>query len=568
MSSVSRGVALALGVVLSLGVGCGARTGLFEHELDSGSGGALQGSGGATRGASGSGLGSAANSGGARTGDGGTTTTAGGTRGVGGTRGMGGAAVGGAAGFSGSEIQTLAGMAGAAGESSIPACGDGSLDVPEQCDDGNLVNGDGCSASCLVEASAVSAGFFFACATGANGVVKCWGQNEGQGTLGLGDELPRGAQPNQMGQNLPALNFGTGRSARLLSNNAQGESTCVILDDWTVKCWGSNLGAQLGLGDMLNRGGEPNQMGDDLPVVQLGTGRSARSLSCGASSCCALLDDATVKCWGSNYYGELGLGDTQFRGDMPGTMGDALPALNLGTGRIVQAISVGIGVACALLDHGTVKCWGENTFGELGVGDTLPRGAGPNQMGDNLPSVELGTGRVATAISAGEYSACALLDDGSVKCWGMNVGQLGLGDTRARGSVPSDMGDQLPPVNLGTRRTARAISTSGLTTCAVLDDGTLKCWGSNLGGELGLGDTSSRGSQPNEMGDNLAIVDLGAGRTARAVSVGYPFTCALLDNGTVKCWGAGGELGLGDTQSRGDKPGEMGDALPAVDLVF
>jgi len=558
---------------MSLAVGCGARTGLFEPELDSGSGGVVPGSGGVGRGASGSGTRGAANSGGARTSAGGTTTTGGGARGVGG-----GVVTGGAAGFSGSEIFAgmggavdSAGMGGAAGADSTRRCGDGSLDVPEQCDDGNLVNGDGCSASCLVEASAVSAGFFFACAAGANGVVKCWGQNGVHGKLGLGDPLNRGDQANQMGQNLSVLNFGTGRSARALSSNAEGESSCVILDDWSVKCWGANGDGQLGVGDTVDRGDKPNQMGDNLPVVQLGTGRSARSLSCGPAWCCALLDDATVKCWGANPYGELGLGDTQFRGNTKGTMGDALPALNLGTGRTVQAISVGGAGACALLDHGTVKCWGDNTFGELGVGDTVPRGDAPNQMGDNLPAVDLGTGRVATAIGAGDYSACALLDDASVKCWGFNdEGQLGLGDTRARGSLPSDMGDQLPPVNLGTGRTARAISTSGFTTCAVLDDGTLKCWGANLAGQLGRGDTASRGALPNEMGDNLPTVDLGAGRSARAVSVGYLFTCALLDDGTVKCWGANGygQLGLGDTQSRGDKPGEMGDALPAVDLVF
>jgi cysteine-rich repeat protein len=567
-----RTVALTFGWFMAVSVGCGARTGLFTPEAISGSGGVVLGA---------AGEGGAANSGGAYASTGGTTL--GGALGVGGGfvaggasgfAGSGGGAFAGMGGNSGSESGNAgtAGMSGAAGDSSSPRCGDGRIQVPEQCDDGNLVNGDGCSAGCLVEPRAVNAGFFFACATGANGVVKCWGQNDGRGNLGLGDDIDRGGQANQMGQNLPALNFGTGRTVRSLATNSEGETSCVILDDWSVKCWGVNIAGELGVGDTVDRGDEPNQMGDYLPVVQLGTGRSARALSCGPNSCCAVLDDATLKCWGASPHGELGLGDTRFRGNTPGSMGDALPTVNLGAGRTVQAVSVGSAGACALLDHGTVKCWGDNTFGELGVGDTVPRGDEPNQMGDDLPAVDLGTGRFATAVSSGEYSACALLDDDSVKCWGANdAGQLGLGDTRSRGVVPSDMGDQLPPVNLGTGRKARAISIGVNTACAVLDNGSLKCWGYNATGQLGLGDSRfDLGGEPNQMGDSLPAVDLGAGRTARAVSPGEGFTCALLDNGTVKCWGANsyGELGLGDTVGRGDKPGEMGDALPAVDLVF
>ena len=134
------------------------------------------------------------------------------------------------------------------------------------------------------------------------------------------------------------------------------------------------------------------------------------------------------------------------------------------------------------------------------------------------------------------------------------------------------MGDNLPTVDLGTGRTAVAIGVGYAMECAVLDNGRLKCWGGNYDGQLGLGDKLTRGGDPGEMGDNLPAVDLGTGLAVGAIAVGDgasagdEHACALLSNSSVKCWGAGGELGLGDITSRGDRPGTMGDNLPTVKL--
>ena len=133
-----------------------------------------------------------------------------------------------------------------------------------------------------------------------------------------------------------------------------------------------------------------------------------------------MLDDDKVKCWGRNDFGQLGLGDTANRGDDPGEMGDALPAVDLGTGRTAKMISAGNDHTCAVLDDDSVKCWGYNGWGQLGLGDTLDRGDGPGEMGDDLDAVDLGTNRTAKMISAGEHHACAVLDDASVKCWESN----------------------------------------------------------------------------------------------------------------------------------------------------
>lgn len=405
-----------------------------------------------------------------------------------------------------------------------------------------------------------------ACAILADGHAKCWGGNE-RGQLGLGDTADRGDGPGEMGDNLHAVELGTGKTAVAIA--AGHLQTCALLDNGALKCWGYNGYGTLGLGDTVSRGDDPAEMGDNLPSVDLGTGRTVVAVSLGAAHACALLDDGTVKCWGHNGWGQLGLGDYNPRGDEPGEMGDNLPAIALGTARTAVAIAAGGSHTCALLDDASVKCWGDNDYGKLGLGDTADRGGVAGEMGDNLTAVDLGTGRSAVAIAAGYHYTCALLDNAKVKCWGHGYyAQLGLGDDTNRGDGPGEMGDDLPVVDLGTATSASAITTGGSHTCALLNSGHVKCWGNDSHGGPGLGESGNRGDHPSEMGDGLPAVDLGAGRTSVAVAAGDSYTCVRLDNASVKCWGynSHGQLGLGDTVNRGDDPGEMGDNLPGVDL--
>jgi E3 ubiquitin-protein ligase HERC3 len=127
-------------------------------------------------------------------------------------------------------------------------------------------------------------------------------------------------------------------------------------------------------------------------------------------------------------------------------MGDLLPTLNLGSGRTVKSVAAG---GCALLDNRTLKCWGYNGNGELADGDTvLDRGLHAGDMGDNLPTARLGVGRTVKAFARGS-ATCAILDNDDVKCWGGNTyGQLGQGDKNSRGGAPSSVGDNLLPVKL------------------------------------------------------------------------------------------------------------------------
>ena len=166
--------------------------------------------------------------------------------------------------------------------------------------------------------------------------------------------------------------------------------------------------------------------------------------------------------------------------------------------------------SCAILDNASVKCWGWGNNGKLGQGNTNNIGNAANEMGDNLPSIDLGTGRTATAISVGwSHFTCALLDNASVKCWGAGQeGMLGQGNTNNLGDGANEMGDNLPTVDLGTGRTAIAISAGSTHTCALLDNSAVKCWGNALTGRLGQGNTNTLGDDANEMGDNLPAIDL------------------------------------------------------------
>jgi alpha-tubulin suppressor-like RCC1 family protein len=312
-------------------------------------------------------------------------------------------------------------------------------------------------------------------------------------------------------------------------------------------------------------------MGDNLPAVDLGTGKTATAVTAGGMVSCALLSDGTVKCWGNNDSGTLGQGlADRGLGDDPGEMGDNLPPIDLGSGRTATVVATNGNGACALLDDGTIKCWGSNSNGQAGYGHGQGQiGREPGEMGENVPAVDLGTGKTATDIAVGDQFTCALLNDGTIKCWGRNNwGQLGYGHTDRVGDDPGEMGDNLPVVDLGTGRTATDISVATWHTCALLDDSTIKCWGRNVSGQLGYGDISTRGDNPGEMGDNLPVVDLGTGKTATAISTGMSGSCALLNDGTLKCWGNSGwgQLGQGSRTWAGGQPGEMGDNLPIVDL--
>ena len=288
---------------------------------------------------------------------------------------------------------------------------------------------------------------------------------------------------------------------------------------------------------------------------------TSQQLSLGEDHSCSLLNSGEIKCWGAGNDGQLGTGDNTWRGRGADQMGDNLPVSDLGTGETAKQVAAGDDHTCAILNDDTLKCWGKGSSGMMGQGDT---------NGRKTPTiVNLGSGKTVKQVSAGRWHTCAILNDDTVKCWGRGeYGKLGYGNDYNRGDGNNEMGDFLPAVNLGTGKTAKQITAGQSHTCAILNDDTVKCWGAGYQGRLGYGDESLRGDAANEMGDNLPTVDLGTGKTAKQIFAGNEHNCVLLNDDTVKCWGRGnnGKLGYGDSNDRGDGAGEMGDNLPVVDL--
>lgn len=427
-----------------------------------------------------------------------------------------------------------------------------------------------------------------------NNLARCWGKND-KGQLGRENTQTWGDAAEQMGDYLWKPFLGTGRTVVKIFSGVGAEHTCAILDNDDLKCWGAGDYAQTGLETVYNYGAHANTMGNNLPTVNLGTGKKAVSVAMGRKHTCALLNDGNVKCWGYQLNGRLGNDQSYDNnwGDHPTEMGDNLPNVNLGTGKTAIAIACTQGRTCALLNDGNVKCWGESyangndNLGGSGYAGKRNVGSGAGNtygMGDSLPNINLGNdnGKVVS-IACGLYHCCALTNEGRLLCWGKDdKAQLGTGSkTGGSGNFPqfarNDDGSCsgildsfcMPPanVNLGTGKTAVSISAGSKSTCAVLNDGTAKCWGENTNGELGYGNTDIIGDHPNEMGDNLQAIDLG-GVNVNKIGNGASFTCAVLANGYLKSWGSGlnGQLGSGDTITRGDEAGEMGNNLPYVNL--
>ncbi len=418
-----------------------------------------------------------------------------------------------------------------------------------------------------LKARSLEMGYEHVCAILTTGEVKCWGNND-RGQLGLGDRENRGDHANEMGNHLPEVDLSMGQVDQL----ALGlQHTCALSGSVSLKCWGDNTYGQLGLLDDETRGNDEDEMGWRLPYIDVSADMvtyGISSIAAGAYHTCALLGNGSVTCWGRNDDGQLGLGHQESYGD------DADESLHdirvdLGDGRKAYQITAGLAHTCALLDNATIKCWGNNDAGQLGIGSTFERGDNAMEMGRWLQEIEFGQyDGLPISVEAGATHNCARMDDGDLKCWGSNGhGQLGRGHTWTIGDEVIDMGNLFAStaVNPAAAPT-NTVSAGAFHTCAT-GGGNLTCWGYNAFGQLGTENASWLGNDPGETGAAIPLVDLGI-YIPFQVAAGMHATCARLLGGRIKCWGTnnGGVLGSGIGGSVGDNVGEMGANLPFVDL--
>ncbi|MEX2245145.1 MAG: chromosome condensation regulator RCC1 [Dehalococcoidia bacterium] len=353
--------------------------------------------------------------------------------------------------------------------------------------------------------AAVSAGGGRTCALTTGGGVECWGYNA-SGQLGNSTTTDSSVPVNV-----------TGLTSGVAAVSSGGDHTCALTTGGGVKCWGSNTTGQLGNGTTCS----PAPCGSSVPVDVSGLTSGVTAVTAGSTPeftrghTCALTTGSGLKCWGFNGQGQLG----------NGTLTDSsVPVDVTGLTSGVAGVTAGSSHTCALTTGSGVKCWGYNTYGQLGNGTITP----------SSPPVDvIGLTSGVAAVSAGPLDTCALTTSGGLKCWGFNGdGQLGNGTT-THSSVPVDV--------TGLTSGAGAVSASGRHTCAVTVAGGVKCWGSNFDSQLGNGTTCS----PYPCGIFVPVDVTGLASGVAAVSAGGLHSCALTTGG-VKCWGSNSKGQLGD----------------------
>jgi alpha-tubulin suppressor-like RCC1 family protein len=333
----------------------------------------------------------------------------------------------------------------------------------------------------------IAVGATHACARFHDGSLECWGDAR-NGRLGDGGETSRP---------LPEV-------APDVQSFAIGITHACGLDGAEVRCWGDNESGQLGDASFVSR--------SSPPAGPVALQEDAVEITAGGHTC-ARLASGTVKCWGDNDSGQLGVAPS-FPSERPIVV-PGIPA--------VAEIAAGAGHTCAREASGVVWCWGDNSAGQLGAPGTA---AAP---------IVVPLALAATSVVAGQFHSCAITS-GEVWCWGDNeLGQLGDGVFAGNG-----------PVRVVLPANADHLAVGGFHACARLTTGAVWCWGDDDLGQLGDGTAFSKSAMPVE----VTLAD------AVELAAGAYHTCARASDGSVRCWGANGNGQLGnDTRTSRDAPG-------------
>lgn len=394
----------------------------------------------------------------------------------------------------------------------------------------------------------VASGENHSCAVLRRGDLYCWGSNvEAQSGADASASVPPTLIPrdNTLATLPPLTSLGLGL-----------EHSCGLRPDGIAVCWGSGRYGQLSNGQTGVDGGSLQQ-----PIPRNASMASSilpgspqfryTRLAQGASALhgCALTTDAGVACWGWN---DSAGANHDTSADEPCGERNTFACINRPQAVAVdpaQAVAVARDNTCTVnADGGGVRCWGANRFGQLGDGTrTIICFPDPCER----PVTVTGLPLPAKTVALGDSTACVLLEDKSVWCWGRNTNdQLGFPHGQDAGDQCCNIeggcnGGQYcrpTPIKVSGVTNAVDVGVGGSHVCALLEDGSVVCWGANDRGQLGNGQTNAGSATPQK------VVDL---PPAAGIAVGGSHTCAWTTDGRVFCWGlnANGQLGSGTANS-------------------
>jgi alpha-tubulin suppressor-like RCC1 family protein len=371
--------------------------------------------------------------------------------------------------------------------------------------------------------ASISAGGEHACAI-VSGEAYCWGENY-NGELGDGANINSG---------LPvAVDTSGVLAGKTLTQITAGyEHTCALDSTGTAYCWGLNAYGQLGDGSTTS-----SNVPVAVDISGVLAGQTLTQITVGVVNTCALDSAGDAYCWGWNAFGQLGDGTTT-----SSSVPVAVQTSGVLAGKALTQITAGGYDACALDSAGDAYCWGWNTSGQLGDGNTTS---------SSVPvAVDAGgvlAGKTLTQITAGRDHTCAVTTADVAYCWGFNsVGQLGDGNTTDSSlPVAVDTGGAL------AGKALTEITVGSYDTCALDAAGASYCWGYNHFGQLGDGSTTNSGV-PVAVNTGGVL----AGKVLTQITAGLWHTCVLDATGGTYCWGrnASSELGDDGTGSQSSVP--------------
>jgi alpha-tubulin suppressor-like RCC1 family protein len=403
-----------------------------------------------------------------------------------------------------------------------PLCSQGTCGQSQPLDCTTTPDTKMCGADRCAGVTDLALGLYYSCALLSDGTVRCWGQNF-RGTLGLGGtDLSSKLRPTPV----PGLS-----NVKKIAASPTHDTTCALLNDGTMKCWGNNDHGQLG----INAADTGNHTTPTPVLAAVGTPLTGvKDIAVGDYHVCALKTDGTVMCWGWGLFGRIADGNAADhlvllpRAITPvGTLGDTIVA-----GGGYTMLSVGTNTSAQEV------CWGVNGNSQCGISgsSSVTQASAPTNLFDKI------NGTLPRPIAAGSATSCAVTNNGTLQCWGYNMngelGRAGSGGVSTAVPAPVCRNNVAGCPNLVDQLQGVTQASVGDTHVCALAAGTIKCWGGNGYGQLGNGTSSPSIYAAN--GPTLLPAP------TRVVAGGY-HTCAILTDRTVVCWGENeyGQLGNG-----------------------